>query len=74
MLFYYINNTLRTYIEGRIDASEIMSENPFLSAAEIALGSNLKAYITLKVPSMTIFTKKQNINYSRALFGLNLTF
>ena len=67
-------DALRTYIEGRIDTSEIKSENPFTSAAEVALGSNLKAYFTLKFPSMTILTKRQNLNYSRALFGFNVAF
>ena len=67
-------DALRTYIEGRIDTSEIKSENPFMSAAEVALSSNLKAYFTVKFPSMTILTKRQNLNYSRALFGFNVAF
>jgi hypothetical protein len=67
-------DTLRAYVEERIDTAEMKSQHPFLSAAEIALGTNLKAYFTLKVPSMTILTKDQTFIYSRALFGLNLAF
>jgi hypothetical protein len=67
-------DTLRAYVEERFDTAEMKSQHPFLSAAEIALGTNLKAYFSLKVPSMTILTKDQTFNYSRALFGLNLAF
>ena len=67
-------DALRAYVEERIDTSEMKSQHPFLSAAEVALGSNLKAYFTVKFPSMTILTKRQNLDYSRALFGFNVAF
>ena len=56
------------------EITETNNNKTFLSAAEVVLGGNLKAYFTLKVPSVTVLTKKQNMSYSRALFGLNLAF